>query len=575
MTRAAIQTERIDDVPLLVRQQQKMGIPRVIDAVIQPHGKRRGLSVGWTVVGWLTYILSESDHRMSYVEPWVENRLRTLKGVIAARLRVRDFTDDRLGDVLRYLSKDEDWEVIEEQLGQHLIRVYSLPAERLWLDSTTASLYHDTEGSVLFRHGHSKDHRPDLPQLKVMLSALYPLGVPLTTRVVPGNVADDGLYLPTIHQARQVIQQQGLLYLADNKMESLSVRADLAANGDYYLVPLSGKGNRVEWLCTLLQPVWEGRQGLTDIYRDPPDRSEQQLIAQAYETTRWQEAKVNDQLLRWQERVLVVYSPAWAQRAYKGLSKRLQRAEERLLALTPEPGRGKRQKRDLGVLQKEADAILKQHRVVGLLQVSYQQQATQRHIRKYKEHPARTEEQVRCQVEVSHDEAAIQEAYRILGWRLYVTNTLVEQLPLPEAILTYRSTPIMERGFSRLKGRPLGLRPFYVQREDHVKGLVRLLTLALRVLAVTEFTVRCALQRQNRTLAGLYAGNPKRSTGRPTTERLLKAFKEITLTTVEMPGQFIRHVTPLTELQSRILRLLGLSPSTYSDLAVAIEPIPP
>jgi len=552
-----------------------MGIPQVIDAVIQPHGRRRGLSVGSTVVGWLTYILSESDHRMSYVEPWVKNHLRTLQGVIPARLRVRDFADDRLGDVLRYLSKDEDWEVIEEQLGQHLIRVYSLPTDRLWLDSTTASLYHDPEGTVLFRHGHSKDHRPDLPQLKVILGALYPLGMPLTTLVVPGNVADDGLYLPTIHQARHVIQQQGVLYYGDNKMESLSVRADLAANADYYLVPLSRKGNQAEWLSILLQPVWEGRQGLTDVYRDPRDTSERQLIAQGHETTRWQEAKVNGQLIRWQERVLVVYWPAWAQRAYKGLSKRLQRAEEKLLALTPEPGRGKRQKRDLNALQKEAEAILKQHRVVGLLQVSYQRQATQCHIRKYKDRPARTEEQVRYQVQVSRDEAAIHEAYRILGWRLYVTNAIVEQLPLPEAILAYRSTPSMERSFSRLKGRPLGLRPFYVQREDHVQGLVRLLTLALRVLAVTEFTVRCALQRQNRTLAGLYAGNPKRSTERPTTERLLRALKEITLTTVEMPGQFIRHVTPLTELQSRILQLLGFSPSIYSDLTVAIEPIPP
>ena len=64
-----VHTERIDDVPLLVHQQRKMGIPEVVDEVIHPHGNRQGLSVGWLTMGWLSFILSEADHRMSEVEP--------------------------------------------------------------------------------------------------------------------------------------------------------------------------------------------------------------------------------------------------------------------------------------------------------------------------------------------------------------------------------------------------------------------------------------------------------------------------------------------------------------------------
>jgi len=52
----------------------------------------------------------------------------------------------------------------------------------------------------------------------------------------------------------------------------------------------------------------------------------------------------------------------------------------------------------------------------------------------------------------------------------------------------------------------------------------------------------------------------------PTTERLLQAFRDITLTIVNLPGQRIRHVTPLTALQVRILELLGLSPAVYTAL---------
>jgi hypothetical protein len=35
-----------------------------------------------------------------------------------------------------------------------------------------------------------------------------------------------------------------------------------------------------------------------------------------------------------------------------------------------------------------------------------------------------------------------------------------------------------------------------------------------------------------------------------------------------LPDQIIRHVTPLTDLQTRILELLGFSPTIYTRLAV-------
>ena len=46
-----------------------------------------------------------------------------------------------------------------------------------------------------FSSATSLDHWPDLPPLKVSLSVVDPLGLPLTTRVVSGNCADDPLYV--------------------------------------------------------------------------------------------------------------------------------------------------------------------------------------------------------------------------------------------------------------------------------------------------------------------------------------------------------------------------------------------
>jgi transposase len=575
MTEVEIQSERVDDLPLLVKQQQKMGMAEIIDAIMTPHWRRQGLSVGQTVVAWLAYILSESDHRLSYVEPWVAKHPETLKRLINPGLRVQDFSDDRLGDVLRYLSHDPSWAAIERELGRRTIRVYQLPQACVRLDSTTVAVYHDPEGSELIRFGHSKDHRPDLAQLKVMLATLDPLGAPLVTQIVSGNKADDGLYIPAVDEARQVLGEHGLLYIGDSKMEALSSRAHIVAGGDYYLTPLSLKGSQAELLAELVQLALADEHQLVCVYREPVDGQERQLIAQGYEMTRPQESMIADELVEWTERVLVIYSPTLAQSAYRGLQGRLQRAEEKLVALTPAPGRGKRYYDELAPLQAEAEAILQQHRVADLLHVTYERQVSRRRVRKYKERPARTEVKVRYQLHLSRDEAAIEAQYRTMGWRLYVLNAPAEQFSLAQAVLAYRGAPNIERDFSRLKGRPLGLRPVYLQREDHLKGLVRLLSLALRILTLTEFVARRSLETEHESLAGLYPGNPKQQTQRPTTERLLAAFKEITWSLVQLPGQTIIHISPLTPLQSRILNLLDLPTSIYTDLALNTLPNPP
>ena len=249
---AKIYTERIDDIPLLVSQQQKMGIPEILDRVIQPHGNRQGLSVGWLTTVWLSYIVSEGDHRMVEVEGWVKDHQKSLSHLLCHPFRVKDFTDDRLADVLGILSQDTVWDEVEVELGQHLIRVYDLKKDRIRLDSTTVSVYHDDEDQTFFRQGHSKDHRPDLAQFKVMLGALDPLGLPLATLVVPGNSADDPLYLPTIRRAQNVVGQGGQLYIGDAKMGALQTRADIAAGDDFYLSPLSQVGDVREVLQALL-----------------------------------------------------------------------------------------------------------------------------------------------------------------------------------------------------------------------------------------------------------------------------------------------------------------------------------
>jgi transposase len=113
----------------------------------------------------------------------------------------------------------------------------------------------------------------------------------------------------------------------------------------------------------------------------------------------------------------------------------------------------------------------------------------------------------------------------------------------------------------------------YVQRDDHATGLIRMLSIALRVLTLLEFVGRRQLAAEKAKLAGLYAGNPKRETDRPTAERLLEAFQDITLTIIKGAQQTYRYVTALSPLQQRILEILGFSSALYTRLCtVSSEP---
>ena len=119
--------------------------------------------------------------------------------------------------------------------------------------------------------------------------------------------------------------------------------------------------------------------------------------------------------------------PSLARKARRGLSQRLNNAEQAILALTPPRGRGKRQQKDLDALESSVGSILKKYRVEGLVEVSYIREEEQRSIRKYKDNPARTEKSIRYVVQVQRNQQAISEVRRAMGWRLYVTSGLFDK----------------------------------------------------------------------------------------------------------------------------------------------------
>lgn len=247
-----------------------MKVADVIDAALPaPHGNRQGLSYGQLTAIWLIYILTQYDHRMNPVESWVRERQQTLQLATAWHFSDKDFTDDRLADLLTRLGGESTMspatahEAIEQALGQHLVRAYELPMAVGRMDTTSVSVYHganDREGSprTLLHFGHSKDAHPERRQFIEALATLDPVGVPLVTATLPGQQADDPTYWPIWQRMVQTLGRADFLLVADCKLGRLSNRAQIHAHGGLYLCPLAMIGNRDDLLrAWVLEPPTE------------------------------------------------------------------------------------------------------------------------------------------------------------------------------------------------------------------------------------------------------------------------------------------------------------------------------
>src|SRR5438128_6273276 len=407
-----------------------------------------------------------------------------------------------------------------------------------------------------------------------MMGSLDPLGMPLSTDVLSGERADDGLYLPIIERIRTGLQTPGLLFVGDCKMSALDTRAYLARHQDWYLSPWPLTGATAEAMDAWgTAGVTQGEAGaLVRIWRTN-DRGHEVLAAEGYEFERTCGAPGGD--MAWSERVLVLRSPIHADQQATGLEKRLRHAETHLTALTPPRGRGKRQITDEATLVEAIDLVLKEHRVSGLLSVTWEKQVEQTtqyvgrgrgSVRREKRVIQKTRYHI---THIARQADTIATLSQRLGWKAFVTNAGLKQLSLHDAVLCYRNEYRVERLFNRLKSR-VHIAPLFVKRNEQIEGLTYLLTLGVRVLTVLECVLRRSLESEHAKLPGLHQENKQKMADKPTAERILQAFRNISLTIIKNGAgeEILRRLTPLLGVQEAILQRLGLGTNLYQQLEI-------
>ena len=214
-----LRVEAVADLPVLWATLQRLDLPATLDRHFPaPLNWKGPLTPGDVLAVWLLFLVSQGDHCLNHVQPWVAQHQGTLSALLGKPVLPTHAHDDRLADWLTRLAAGASFSALEGDLNQQTIRVYQLATDLVRIDTTTANSYAAVLSEQgLLQFGHSKDD-PDRPQLKIAAAVLDPLGLPLATAVVPGNAADDPLYVPAIQAVQQSLGVGGRTYVGDCKM---------------------------------------------------------------------------------------------------------------------------------------------------------------------------------------------------------------------------------------------------------------------------------------------------------------------------------------------------------------------
>ncbi|MBA2726571.1 MAG: transposase [Parachlamydiaceae bacterium] len=564
--------ENISDIPILFSIARRLKIDQIFDNHIPSHGNLQGLSYGLTAIGWLIFILSSANHRKSHVQSWALETKKTLSILFGKDIDPNSFNDDRLARMLRFLNDDEIWHSIENDLWRAKMNVFELPVTGIRLDGTNTFGFHGVKEDGLMQYGFSKDGRSDLPILKLMVAAEGNTGEVIAVDVVEGNQNDDPLYLPLIKRVRSILgEKTGLLYCGDCKMSSFSVRGNLDAFSDYYLAPLQKNNPKIsqeidKWIHNGISCCDDTPAMSTLVWR------KNQIIGGGYEIKRFQRSFLESgKSHSWNERVLIFRSLNLSKVQNDGLEKRLRKAELNLEKLKEKSFKTPQE------LSDKISCITERYKVSTLLDCEQIETKTSKNTYQRSEirnGKKRNGTYTVCKskyvlLQVKRHLAEIEEVKRTNGWRIYATNIPETLMSLEQLICYYREEWVIEKQFHILKDKPIGIRPLFVKTDIQISGMARFLTVALRLWSYITLTVHNYLVKQPE-IQGLYKGQPKKKTKRPSAKMIMESFSKICLFYNEENIPRWR-LTPIDGLAGLFLKALELPLETYELIEMALE----
>jgi transposase len=525
-------TQVLDHLGLVAGMFEELGITEVIDHATQQDPEMRIVTVGHAVKAMVLNGLGFVNQQLYLVPHFFQNK--PLPRLIAPGIEASHLNDDTLGralDTLYAYGVTELYSLIAATAARRL----GLTPTCAHLDTTSFHVdgrYNSHEAPdeqvVHIIPGYSRDHRPDLNQVRLELIVEHQAGIPVLMKPLSGNSSDAPEFgqvikahmaqLHTTYGATYLVADSAL-YSADNlqKLAETQMKwitrvpatlgeaqAVLAQADPQTMAPL-----REGYRCRVVSSTYGGvAQRWVLLYSEPRQPQAQRTV-----DTQWR--KQSDQDVRAFKRLCrtTFACAADAQQALTSFAASLQTTVLHDSTVCPTSHYGKRGRPGPGT---QPDQIV--YHITGAL-------ASQ-----LTDHRARVDQQ---------------------SCFILATNELdAEQLSAQAVLDGYKGQARAERGFRFLKDPQFLASSLYLKKPERVMALLMVMTVCLLVYAALEYRIRHALQEHETT----FPDQKGKRIQSPTARWVFHYFVGIHV--LYIPGQGL-FVLNLTDEHLHLLQLLG------------------
>ena len=232
---------RLGALPIIDRFLARIGLDGLLERLLPAGDARVTLSAG-AAIGLLVRNLCVAREPLYGLAEWAERFDPALLGLGPGEAGL--LNDDRVGRALDQLF-DADRGSLLTELMLGVIAEFKVDCSQLHNDSTSITLHGDyaaadgreragkqTAAAAL---GHSKDHRPDLKQFVLTLTVSADGAVPLTHRLLDGNVTDDQTHIATWDGLVALVGRADFLYVADSKLATRENMTHIHSHGGRFV----------------------------------------------------------------------------------------------------------------------------------------------------------------------------------------------------------------------------------------------------------------------------------------------------------------------------------------------------
>ena len=465
----------------------------------------------------------------------------------------KEIGDDRLGRALDKLFKS-DRATLQTKIILGVVKTFDVKMDQIHSDTTSVAFSgayrnQDSQG-VQLKRGHSKDHRPDLKQLVYSLCVSRDGAVPIHFKTYDGNRTDDTIQWEIWNSIRTLLQTPKFTFVGDSKLCVKETLKKIDGEHGYFVTMVPDTRLEVREFEKELEVGdvrWER------ILRKRSSRSGSEF--DTFDCAQGPYQLHEGFSLFWYR------SSQKKKRDAEDRKDRISRAWEKLENLDLKRMRGPKTEK---AMRRRVETCLRRYRVEEWLKVDIKVDVEEkfRAVTRGKPTSETKYRRIRKNVprlHIQRNAEAIARSQLVDGIFPLTTNTKETSV---EILKIYKYQPKIEKRHVTLKS-TLEVAPVWLKKNTRIEALMFVEWMAQLTTALIERELRREMKLEEiKLLASLPEGRPSET---PTFEQLRRLFEGNQRHELfEKHTRIKSFATPLTPVQSQILKLLKAPESAYA-----------